>query len=204
VQVEPQVALGRGLAPAVLRPVQAGGHQADDRASTICTERRKRWPGPRPGWPRTKAGHCTPRCSSIRQNSCSARRWSRTLLAWLKVFLAGRLGPAHGGQFRAPQPQCVADIVEAERVTDLGVEHRHHVAPRLEGAGLPVGPGGPSQLGHQMWRDELAELPQHANVTAARASRFCFFHHPALGRLKASARATFTLSYGTAVHLIAF
>jgi hypothetical protein len=66
--------------------------------------------------------------------------------------LGRRLGPAHGGQFRAPQPQCVADIVEAERVTDLGVEHRHHVAPRLEGAGLPVGPRWPEPT----WAPDVA------------------------------------------------
>ena len=90
-----------------------------------------------------------------------------------EVVTRGRRCPAQGPQRRRPQPQGIADIVEAERMRQLGVEQRHDVAPRTEGARLPIHAVDTGQLWHQMRRNQFDQLPQHRSVPTARL--FCVF-----------------------------
>ncbi len=110
------------------------------------------------------------------------------------------------------QSQRVAHVVQAPRLADLGVYHRHHMAPAAEGPFLQVDAGLARKLSHQMRRNELAELPQHCIVTAVRLYR-AFIVHPLLdSRSKRGNRTIFLCakirkipkSYGMVVNLERF
>ena len=48
------------------------------------------------------------------------------------------LSPANAGQSRPVDGQCIAHVVQTQSVCELGVEHRHYMVPRSDGAGYYV------------------------------------------------------------------
>jgi hypothetical protein len=80
------------------------------------------------------------------------------------------------------EPQGITHIVEPEGVADLGVEHRHHVAPGTEGAGLLNDRGLAGQLRDKVGWNEFDELPQDRSVPTARLLGFFVFHTLPNGR----------------------
>ena len=180
-QVDPQVALRRRLASPVLRPVHARGDQLDGRG-VHHMDRPAEAPAQALVPATAKAGM---QGLQVRQHCPEEFFTQRTSPAFVgvteRVARRGR-GPAHRPQGADLEPQRVAYVVQTQRVADLRIKHRHHMAPRAERAGLAVGSGFPRQLWHQMRRNQFDELPQHGNVTAARLFCCFIFHTLPSGR----------------------
>ena len=100
----------------------------------------------------------------------------RTLLAGVgKIMAARRRRPAHRRErprmqppirLRSGRPQTVAPFIERQRVSALRKEQRRAMAPRAESAAERPGARLPRQPGHEMIGDEIANLPQHAELAA--------------------------------------
>jgi len=70
--------------------------------------------------------------------------------------------------------QRVTHVVETNRVRQLCVEHRNLMAPRRKCASGLVHPSLTRQLWHEIGRNEIAELPQNAELGCRWAG--LFFH----------------------------
>ena len=86
-----------------------------------------------------------------------------------------RRGAAQRPQRRRPQPQAVAHVVQTERVGQLRVEQRHHMAPRRERARLGVNAVLAGELRDEVGRNQFDELPQHRRLCPARLAEGFFF-----------------------------
>ena len=93
-----------------------------------------------------------------------------------KIIAAGRRGSAQCDQQPAVQAERIAHIIEADGVSMLRVDEAHQMAPRREGSHLGMHTRLPRQLRDQMWRDQVAELPQNRKRTASRAGVILLFH----------------------------
>lgn len=93
-----------------------------------------------------------------------------------------RRGLAHREERGHLQTQRIAHVVEPESVTDLRVNHRHHMAPRAERAGLFGDAALLREFGDQVGRNEFDELPQDRSVAVARLLGFFFFSPLPSGR----------------------
>jgi len=67
-------------------------------------------------------------------------------------------------QWPRMQAQRVADVVEPQGVGELCIQEADDMAPGTERAGLIVHAGLPRQFGHQMERNEVANLPQQREL----------------------------------------
>jgi len=65
------------------------------------------------------------------------------------------------------QQQPVADVVEPDGMSELGVDQADQMAPRAEGARLLVHSGFPRQLRHHVAGNEIANLPHHGKLAPA-------------------------------------
>src|SRR5688500_848818 len=99
----------------------------------------------------------------------------------------------------AVQRQAITQIVQTQRVGQLPIAQRHHVAPWRKGARSPINFGLPRQAPHQMGRNELAELPQHRKTAAGWFGLRFGFHTLSRDRFKPSKPTHFFPAYGTAV-----
>jgi len=91
----------------------------------------------------------------------------------------GRSRSAHRPECRHLESQGITHVVESKGVADLRIEHRHHVTPRAERAGLVRGAGLPGEFRDQVGWNQFDELPQHGSVPVARLLCFFFFFTPA-------------------------
>ena len=74
------------------------------------------------------------------------------------------------------QVKSVADVIESNRMGELGVQQSDHLAPRAERPGLLLDSMFPGQLGDQVVWDEVAELPEDGEFGAGWLRRFSVFH----------------------------
>ncbi len=80
--------------------------------------------------------------------------------------LAGRRGGANCRQGTGVQAQRITDVVEAEGMSELGVEQTHDMTPRTKRPCVGVHPGVAGQLRHEMVGNEIAELAQESETAA--------------------------------------
>jgi hypothetical protein len=92
------------------------------------------------------------------------------------------------------QPQRVTHVVEAEAVGDLGIEQADDVAPRAERAALIFHAGFARQTRHQMWRNEVANLPQERELAGGWLDCGFLFHALPCGRAQTRKPTFFYLS----------
>ena len=95
---------------------------------------------------------------------------------WRRPFLLGAAGAANGRERAGVQAQGVADIIETEGVGELGEDQAHDMTPRREGAGLFCDAGVPGHLGHEVRRNQIAELAQEGEAAARWLADRLFFH----------------------------
>ena len=83
---------------------------------------------------------------------------------------------------------------------ELRKEQRRAMAPRAESAAERLGACLPRQPGHEMIGDEIANLPQHAQLAADwRGGVVLFFHTGFIAEKSAPRQSTSSLRYGMAV-----
>lgn len=160
-QVQSHVGFGRSLASAVLGPVQATGHQLQDRRIHDMNGHLEA-----KGWSPTP-----PRYESRRLFAQVAQHLPKQLLRHLggpfpvgmgKSVAAGCRCPANARQRPGVQLQGITQIIQADAMSQLGIGQTHHMAPGLEGARLILHPGCPRNFGNQMLRNIIANLTQDA------------------------------------------
>ena len=113
----------------------------------------------------------------------------------------GRGGTAQTGERPRVQPQCVAHIVEANAVSELGIHQGDQMTPGAEGAGFGLNPGSPRQFWHQEVRNEVANLPQQVHLCGGWNVLVVFFHPCRVAGLRKTFQL-FSKSCGMAVKKI--
>ena len=91
------------------------------------------------------------------------------------------------------KPQGVANVVEAEAVSQLGVKQTDDVAPGREIAPLFFDAGVPRQLGHQMRWNEIANLAQQGELAGGWLVSSLIIHALPCGRAQ-TRKPTFFIS----------
>ena len=108
------------------------------------------------------------------------------------------------------EAEAVADIIKPNGMNQLGIKQGDDVTPRRIGARLAAHTALPSQLAHQMRRNQIANLLQYTQLALAWAAAslgFGFlFLHPSLWSLNDGGPSTFLSKnlhpYGMPVNLI--
>ena len=197
-QVQPQMTLRRGFAPTVLRPRNAIGHQLDRRGVDDLDGAAKP-PGEclfavaqKPGVLGLQVGEHFPE-KLFRQGAVAL------FVRVAERVTRGRSRSAHRPECRHLESQGITHVVESKGVADLRIEHRHHVTPRAERAGLVIDPGLPCEFRHQVGRNQFDELPQHGSVPTARLRWFFLFHPCLVAGKDHSTEPPLSLIYAIAV-----
>lgn len=158
VQIEPQMALRRGLAPSVLRPAHAVGNQRDG-AGIDRVDRAPEAPGqsvvaqPEPG-----AGGL-----EVAEHLPEELFHHVTLPDPVGVgegVAGGGHRPPDRGELPGVVAQPVTHVIEADGMGELGVEQGHDLAPRAEGPGFFIDAVFAREFGHEMPGNELAYLAE--------------------------------------------
>ena len=164
VQVEPQMALGRRLAPAMFGPVHAGGDQLNGGRVDHMDDAPEAPGDALAPVAASKAGLEGLQMAEHRPEELLRQAGVALLVGVGEIIAARRRGPAQ----RHQQPLCsrkrVADVVEADGVGKLRVDQADQMAPRAEGARLLVHAGLPRQFRNQIRRDQIANLPQYSKL----------------------------------------
>jgi hypothetical protein len=164
-QVEPEMALGGGLAAAMFGPVQTAGDQLNGGGVHQMDHPLEAKGKPRPPIP-AKAGMKLFQMAEDGIEEVLGHLGGAFTVGGGERVLAGRGRPAHGRERSRVQPQSVADIVEADGVRELGIEQAHHMTPRREGSGAFNHASIPREFGHQVCRNKIAELVQEREAAA--------------------------------------
>jgi hypothetical protein len=72
--------------------------------------------------------------------------------------------PANSSEKPAMMPETIADIVQTNGVSELGMQQGYDMAPGRKLPCLFVDPVLPRQFGNQMARNNLADLRQNAQL----------------------------------------
>ena len=172
-QVEPQVHLGGSLAATVLGPVHAVGHQRD-RRGIHCMNR------PLEAMGQSPVTSC--RTKSRRQLLQVGKYLPEKILHHVRVTRIVRMREriaarwyrsTNHGQFGRMVSQRVADIVQSNRMGQLGEKQAHHMAPWRKGASLLIDPIFLGEFLRQVRRDKFTKLMQCVRVMLGRR---WFFH----------------------------
>jgi hypothetical protein len=190
-QVEPEMTLGGGLAAAMFGPVQTAGNQLDGGGVHQMNH---------PLEAEGKAWAAIPAKTGVEFLQMIQNGIEKVLghlggafaVGGGERILAGRSRAAHRRERSRVQAQGIADIVEADGVGQLGVEQAHYMTPRREGASAFNDAGIPRQLGHQVCRNQIAELMQEREAAARWLVRCGFIHPLPCGRFT---RGKLTLFY---------
>ena len=158
-QVQTDMALGGGLAAAVLGPVQRAGHELNgggvhDMDQAFEAEGELRAAATAEG------GVQGLQMFQHRPKELFGHFWIARAVGVRKRVLGRRCRTAQCRQRPGVQPQRITDIIEAEAVGELGIKQADNVTPRSEGAGLIFHAGRACQSRHQMRRNEVAKLAQ--------------------------------------------
>jgi hypothetical protein len=174
-KVQAQMQLRGSFAPAVLSPVHAVGNQSD-RTGVNCVHR---------PFETMRQALVAPCRSKVRGNLLQmSKDLPEQLLHHVAVAMLVRMGKriaarrhctSDGHQLRCMVSQRITDIIEPDRMCQLGENQGHHVAPRCEGPRLLVDPMFTGEFFGYMRRDKFANLMQCAAVVFGR--RYVF-HQP--------------------------
>jgi hypothetical protein len=91
------------------------------------------------------------------------------------------------------KPQRVAQGVQTQRAADLGVQHRHRVAPATERSFFQIDARLSRELRPLVICNKLAYLSQHRKLLLVRPCRVCIFHTLPSGRLNPASRTSFSV-----------
>src|ERR1700678_1590639 len=190
-EVQPQMALRSRLAPAVFRPAHARGHQLD-RRRVHRVDRTAEPPG-YPAFPAASNKRGTRRLQVPEHGAeqLLGHRAVPHLVRMAERVLGWRPCSPNAEERTGAQPQGVADVVQAQRMADLRVQHRDHVAPRTVRSALFINARFPRRLRHEVRRNQLAYLAQTRKLTSVRLFRVLFIHTLPCGRSKALSRTAF-------------
>jgi len=174
VEIQPQMALGRRLAPAVFGPVHAGGDQLDSGRVHDMDDAPEA-----PGHSLApvaagKTGLESLQMVEHRPENLFRQAGVSFLVGVREIIAAGRSGRPQRHKQTTVQSQPVADVVEANGMGKLRINQADQMAPRTEGARFLVHAGLPRQLRNQMRWNQIANLPQYGKLTAA--WNRCFIH----------------------------
>src|ERR1700710_1973732 len=81
-----------------------------------------------------------------------------------RVFVRS-FGRSHRRKRPGMQSQSIAHVVEAQTVSELGIEQSNHMTPRTKGPCLLIYASLARQSGHQMWRNKIAKLVENGEPT---------------------------------------
>ena len=180
-QVEAQMALGGGLAPTMFGPVQGTGHQLDGGGIHDMDE----------AFEAESEFRATVAAKGRLQGLQMIQHGPEELFGHFRVTGAIGVGQGVLGRWRGTphrrqragvKPQSVANVVEAEAVGQLGVKQTDDMAPGREITPLFFHAGLPRQLGHQMRRNEVANLAQQGELAGGWLVSSLIFHALPCGR----------------------
>lgn len=174
-QIKTQMHLGSSFASAVFGPVHAVGNQGNSGGihSMDC-----------PLEPSRQSPVTTSRTKSRRKLLKMIQYMPEQILDHVAVanlvrvrerVAAWRHRTADYSQFGRMMAQCVANIVQPNRMGHLGKKQAHHMTPGSKGTRLLVDPVLAGQFLRQMRRDKFTKLMQCVRVMLGR--RYCF-HTP--------------------------
>ena len=175
-QVEPQMALGRRLAPPVFGPVHTAGDEFDGGGVDHMDGAAKAVGQPLAPAPITKGGH---------EALQMLQRLPEELLGQFGVALpagmgepiaAGRRGATNGRERATVEPQGIADIIEPDGVRKLCEEQRDDLTPGGEGAALFFQAQAAHQLRHKVVGNQIAKLPENRELGDGWTGGVRFFH----------------------------
>jgi len=176
-QVQPQMTLGRRLAPPVFGPIHTRGDQGNggrihqmNRAPELAGETFA-------GFATDKAWGALAQVIQDRPKELFGHLGRADLVGMRERVAIGRGGAADTRKRPRVQTQRVAHVIETDAVRELGVHQGQHVTPRLKGAGLLRRAGLARQFGHQKLRNKIANLPQQIQFRD-RWNGCCFLFHP--------------------------
>src|SRR5664280_311095 len=164
-QVEPHVCFGRRLAPQVVGPVHAVGHQFHDRGVHHVNRHLET-----KGWP--SAPSCGKSRRLLTQVTHHPPKELLGHLGWAlsvgvrKSVAARRRCPTNAGQRPRVQLQRITQIIQADAMAQLPVEQAHDMAPGVERPRLILRSRDPGNLGYFMHRNVIANLPQDVDLGA--------------------------------------
>jgi hypothetical protein len=194
--------LSGGFAPAVLRPVDAGGYQRD-RAGVHYMNDPPKTPGQ--SFATTTCGKSRRKLLQMikhRPEEPFSQRSVAMLIGMGKIVAAGRSCPAQAGKRPAVHPQCVTDVVQTDGVSQLRKEHTHYVTPRTEGSRHGIHAGLARKFRNQMRWNQIAKLAQNSELGCG-CFGVSFYHLCRVTKLKSRANHFFLRSsqnsYGMAV-----
>ena len=173
-QVQSQMTLGRGLAPAMPGPVQTGGDEFD-RGRIDDVNGAGEAPGPAAARPPIQGRTEAAQMSEHFPEQGLGQGGVAFLVGVREAVPARRGGPAQARERPGVQAQAVTDIVETDGVNELGIEQRHDMTPVTEGASELFRAEIAGQLGDEVGRNEMAKLPEHGQLgTGWRTLGFLF------------------------------
>jgi len=192
-EIEPDMAFGGGLAAAMFGPVQGTRHQLNggrvhDMNEPFETEGELRAPVT------AEAGLHSLQMFQHRPEEPLGHLRIASAVGVGKGVFGRRRGTPHRRQRTGVKSQRVTHVVEAEAVGDLGVEQADNMAPRTERAGLFSHAGFAGQARHQMWRNEVANLPQERELADGWLGCGFLFHALPCGRAQTRKPTFFYLS----------
>src|ERR1017187_6408807 len=179
-QVEPQMTFGRRLAPPMLGPVHAVGHQLNggrihQMDHPLETEGK---PGPPPA---TKARTETLQVLQGLPKQFLSHEGVALAIGIGKGVAFGRGRSTNGREGAGVQGQRVANVVESQTMGQLREEQREHVTPRRVSARVVLHASFSGQLRNQMIGNEVANLTQDRELTLRWLLLLVFcFHNRAL------------------------
>ena len=141
-QVEPHMRLGRRLAPPVLGPVHAVGHQFYDRG-VHHVNRHLETKGRIPGPARHKSRRLLPQVVHHPPEQLLGHLRRALPVGIGKPVMAGGGRAVHARQRSGVQLQPIAQVIQTDAMGQLCVNQTDPVTPRLEGSRLILGSGLP-------------------------------------------------------------
>src|SRR6266404_1296584 len=195
--------LGGGLAPTVLRPVDAGGNQSNSARIDNMNDAAK---APGQSLATTSCGKSRRKLLEMIKHRPEQPFSQRSVALFIgvgEIVATRRRRSAQGRKRAAVQPQCVTDVVQTDGMSQLCKEHTHYVTPRAEGSCHGIHAGLARKFRNQMWRNEFAKLSQNSELGCGWFG-VSFFHLCRVTKLKSHANHFFSClnrnSYGMAVH----
>src|SRR5438552_6780010 len=101
---------------------------------------------------------------------------------------------ANRGERPAENLQPVAQVIQRDHMSQLGIEHGHNMAPAGKGARLLSYSGLPGKTTHQESRNQVANLAQDIKPVGALVWSCLFFHLLLVEQLRTHSNAFLAFS----------
>jgi hypothetical protein len=172
-QVQPQMHFSGSLSAAMLSPIHAVGHQRDGcRINSMDCPLEATWQAT------VTSGRTKLRTKRLKVAEDAPEQLLHHIAIAVLVGMGKRIAarcnrPAYRSKLSGMMTQAIANIVQSNRVSQLGKQKADDMTPRREGARLFVHPVLTGKFFRQMRRDKFAKLMQCAGVMFGRRD---FFH----------------------------